>query len=136
MATEKTPRRKYEFTCQSASRVHRRGHFVKGQKVIVFDDDPRLTWLRSGGFAEKDLGFESLRADKPKTKIPDDPMKMKIADIDGIPGGAKIALETAGIKTVEDFSGKSDEELLAIKGIGEPSLKKSRDAIYVLLTAK
>jgi ERCC4-type nuclease len=50
---------------------------------------------------------------------------------DSLPGGfpARMQLMKAGFKTKQEVRGASDEELTAIEGVGEATVKKIREAV-------
>ena len=135
--------RRYEFTCTSASRQHqgtegRPELFTKGQKVVRHEDDPALSWFRSGGFSEREL-TPILTEDKPdKTGKPDKPsdvFQTPIDEIEGIAPTTKAALKTAKFKTLADLVAATDGKLLATPGIADRSLESIRDACAALVDA-
>jgi len=135
--------RQYEFTCTSVSRQHRGAEgrlelFTEGQKVVRHEDDPALSWFRSGGFTEREL-TPILTEDKPdKMGKPDksgDVFQTPIEEIDGIAPITKKALKEAKFKTLADLLSVKDEKLLATPGIAAVSLKSIRDACAALVDA-
>lgn len=132
-------RRRFQFTCESVTRQSRHGFFTKGQKLVIYDDDSRLAWFRSGGFKEIELAPEPIPEKSPgaASNAPGgDPLKMLIADMAGIAPITRAALAKAGLTTAGDLVAMSDDELLAIEGIAAKSLASIRTACEVLFGAE
>jgi len=49
--------------------------------------------------------------------------------LDQLSAPARRALESAGLKTLQDLAGKSEAEVAALHGIGPNALKKLRSAL-------
>ena len=130
-------RKPVEFTCLSVTRVSKYGQFVKGQKVVVHEDEPRIGWFRSGGWSEKPLAAITVGADMPKPDAnPDDPMSTPIESLEKVSEAIKAALAKAKIVTVGDILGLTDEELLEINGIGEKSIANLKAACEAVVGPK
>jgi hypothetical protein len=122
--------RQFEFTCLSEKRRSQHGFFVKGQKFILRDGDPRLQWFRSGGWQEKEL--QPIDVNPAQVNVTGGVTTIPVDKLVGVSTNAINALKTAGIETVGDLLLMKEEDLLATPGIGQATLDKIHAALKAL----
>lgn len=80
---------------------------------------------------ERDAARRQHAAERGESTPPPDPLDDAGApelDVDGVSDKQRTALATAGYHTAADIRAASDEDLLAIDGIGETTLSRLREA--------